>query len=117
MARLLTNLGDNLAQGIQKIKGKYGHGNKKCEQCSVKYKDYECFLEYVNVESVHVVTRITKKKFDEDLKKWFANTYKFSNHDIKKFLLLLRIGVYPYEYMDQREKFNETQLPEKRRFL
>ena len=69
MARLLTNLGDNLAQGIQKIKGKYSHGNKKCEQCSVKYKDYECFLEYANVESVHVVTRITKKKFDEDLKK------------------------------------------------
>ena len=67
-------------------------------------------------KSVHVITRITKKKFDEDLKKWFANTYKFSSHDIKKFILLLRKGVYPYEYMDQREKFNETQLPEKEEF-
>ena len=50
MGSLLTNPGDNLAQGIQKIKGKYGHHNKKYEECSVKYKDYECFLEYGNVE-------------------------------------------------------------------
>ena len=69
MASLLTNLEDNLAQVIQKIKGKHSHGKKKCEECSIKYKDYECFLEYANVESVHVVTRITKKMFDEDLKK------------------------------------------------
>ena len=69
MASLLTNLVDNLAQGIQKINGKYGHGKRKCEECSIKYKDYECFLKYANVESVHVVTRITKKKSDEDLKK------------------------------------------------
>ena len=29
-----------------------------------------------------------KKKNDENLKKRFANTYKFSNHDINKFILL-----------------------------
>ena len=44
------------------------------------------------------------------------NTYKFSNHDINKFILLLRKGVYPYEYMDDWEKFNETSLPEKENF-
>ena len=27
--------------------------------------------------------------------------------------MLLRKGVYPYEFMDDREKFNETSLPEK----
>ena len=27
--------------------------------------------------------------------------------------MLLRKGVYPYEYMDEWEKFNETSLPEK----
>ena len=27
--------------------------------------------------------------------------------------MLLRKGVYPYEYMDKWEKFNETPLPEK----
>ena len=28
----------------------------------------------------------------------------------------MRKGVYPYEYMDDREKFNETSLPEKEDF-
>ena len=44
------------------------------------------------------------------------NTDKFSNHDNKKFILLLRKGVYPYEYMDDWEKFKETSLPEKEDF-
>ena len=29
---------------------------------------------------------------------------------------MLQKGVYPYEYMDKREKFNETSLPEKEDF-
>ena len=29
---------------------------------------------------------------------------------------MLRKGVYPYEYMDHWEKFNETTLPEKEEF-
>ena len=33
-----------------------------------------------------------------------------------KFLLLLREGVYPYKYMDDWKKFNETSLPEKEDF-
>ena len=37
----------------------------------------------------------------------------FSNNDINRFILLLRKVVYPYEYMDEWEKFNETSLPEK----
>ena len=54
-----------------------------------------------------------QQKFDEKLKKQFFNTYKFSNHDNNKFILLLRKGVYPYEYMDNWKKFNETSLFEK----
>ena len=38
--------------------------------------------------------------FDENLKKRFVNTYRFSNHDNNKFILLLQKGVYPYKYMD-----------------
>jgi len=30
--------------------------------------------------------------------------------------LLLKKGIYPYEYMDSFERFNETQLPEKEKF-
>ena len=29
----------------------------------------------------------------------FLNTYKLSDNNIRKFMLLLRKGVYPYEYM------------------
>ena len=43
-------------------------------------------------------------------------THKFCNGDINKFALLLRKGVYPYEYMDSWERFNETSLPNKKRF-
>ena len=49
------------------------------------------------------------------LKEQFFNTYKFSNHNNYKFILLLRKGVYPYEYMDDWEKSNKT-LPEKEDF-
>ena len=47
------------------------------------------------------------KKVDEELKKKFKNSFEFSNIDINKFILLLRKGLYPYEYMDDWEKFNE----------
>ena len=53
------------------------------------------------------------KKLNEELKEKFKNTYNFSNNGINKFLLL-RKDVYPYEYMDDWEKFNETILPKKK---
>ena len=49
------------------------------------------------------------------MKSWFKNTFKFSN-DVNKFILLLRNGLYPYEFMDDWEKFNENSLPEKEEF-
>ena len=57
-----------------------------------------------------------KKDFNKELFKRFANIYEFCNGDINKFILLLRKGVYPYEYMDSRERFNETSLPDKEAF-
>ena len=48
--------------------------------------------------------------------KKFLNTYKFGNNDINKFVWLLRKGVYPYEYLDSWEQFNETTLPNKKAF-
>ena len=41
---------------------------------------------------------------------------KFSNGELDTFVLLLRGGVYPYEYMDSWERFNETSLPPKKDF-
>ena len=58
-----------------------------------------------------------KKDFNKESIKRFANTYEFCNGDINKFILLLKKGGYPYEYMDSLERFNETSLPDKKTFL
>ena len=60
-----------------------------------------------------ILQQNNSNKIDEELKERFKNTFTFSNKDINKFFLLLRKGFYPYEYMDDWEKFNETSLPEK----
>ena len=54
------------------------------------------------------------KNYQGKLKKRFFNTYKLSNNDNNKFILLLKKGVYPYENIDDWEKFNEKSLPEKK---
>ena len=122
MASSLSNLVNNLSEGIHNIKCKYGHDDKKYETCGIKYKYCDCFLEYTNFKDdlteykCLCCNKIYQRKFHEKLKERFFNTYKFSNHDNNKFILLLRKGVYPYEYMDDWEKFNETSLPEKEDF-
>ena len=94
MTTSLSNLADNLAEVIHKI---------KCKDC-------EYFLEYESVKDNLVKCKYLScnkdysNKLDEKLKKRFENTFKFSNNDINKFILLLlylRKGVYPYEYMDE----------------
>ena len=42
--------------------------------------------------------------------------YELCKGDINKFVLLLRKGVYPYEYIDSWERFDETSLPDKDAF-
>ena len=106
MASPLSNLVNNLAERIYKIKCKYEHDDKKCETWGIKYKDCECLLGCTNFKDNLIECKCLcchkncKKMFDENLKKRFFNIYKFSNHDINKFILLLRKIVYPYEKMD-----------------
>ena len=52
----------------------------------------------------------------KDLIKKFPNTYNFCKGDINKFRLLLRKGVYPYDYMDSWKRFEEESLPDKESF-
>ena len=85
MASSLSNLVDNLAKRIHKIKCKDEHNNNRCETYGIKYKDCQFCLEYTNF---YVATQISKKT-DKKLRKRFVNTCKFSNHDINKFILLL----------------------------
>ena len=56
------------------------------------------------------------KDFIKELIKRFANIYELRKGDINKFILLLRKGVYPYEYMDSWKCFDETSLPDKEAF-
>ena len=107
MSSSLSKLVDNLSEGI--------HNNKcaDCESCldyvrSTKNEKliFKCF----NCEQYY------KKKINKDLIKRFASTYEFCDKDLNKFILLLRKGVYPYEYMDIWERFNKTSLPSKEDF-
>ena len=55
------------------------------------------------------------KPINEIIKR-FPNTYKFCNRDINKFVLLLRKGVHPYEYIDSLGRFNQPTLPNEKAF-
>ena len=91
MATSLSKLVDNLTQGIHKIKS----------------KDCDWFFEYKSLKDNLICLFCNKDhstKFDEKLKKKFKNTFKFSNNGINQFVLLLRKGVYLYEYIDDLEK-------------
>ena len=59
---------------------------------------------------------INKKTALIELSEKFPNTYQFCNRDLNKFSLFSRKCVYLYEYMDNLEKFNETELPDKESF-
>ena len=62
------------------------------------------------------LSKINKKILLIEFIKTFPSIYKFCNKDLNKFVLLLRKGVYPYEYMDSWERFNEASLPDKEYF-
>ena len=106
MSTSLSSLVDNLSDGI--------HSNK-CKDCKFS-------LEYMKVEGIHSIFRCFKcyknynKDFNKELINRFSSTYKFCNGDINKFILLLRKGVYPYEYMDSWKTFDVPSLPKKEDF-
>ena len=107
MSSSLSKLVDNLSEGIH---------NNKCVDCksNLDYvritKNEKLLLKCFNCDSYY------KKKFNKDLIKKFKNTYSFCNNDLNKFVLLLRKGVYPYEYADTSERFSEISLPSKEDF-
>ena len=70
----------------------------------IKYKCLPCNKDNLN-------------KLDEKLETRFKNTCKFSNNDIKKFILLLRKSIYLHEYMDKWEKISETTYLIKKNFI
>ena len=69
----------------------------------------------MNYLVIKIIQKKKKKKNGEELKTQFKNTFKFSN-DISKLIFLLRKRLYPYKFMDDWEKFNETSLPKNGKF-
>ena len=106
MATSLSKLVDNLKEDIH---------DDKCVDCKSD-------LSYMKVIDEALIFRCFnckknyEKEINKELIKRFASTYKFCNNDLNKFVMLLRKGVYPYEYMDGWDKFNETSIPRKESF-
>ena len=77
-----------------------------------------CFVGLKNNRLIYKCRECRKerKKTINELKEKFPGIYQFCNDDLNKFVLLLRKGVYPYEYMDSWEKFDENTLPPKKYF-
>ena len=97
MATSLSKLVDNLTDNIH---------NDKC----IKRKSNLCFVRAMKEKLIFKCIDCEKeyeKESNQELIERFANTYKFCNNDINKFIMLLRKGVYPYEYMGDWNKFNE----------
>ena len=67
-------------------------------------------------QSIDKVSEIDRKMWYAALIEKFPNTYQLCNKDLNKFALLLRKGVYPYEYMDSWKRFKEESLPDKESF-
>ena len=106
MSSSLSKLVDNLSEGLH---------NNKClnrESCLdyIRTKNEKLILKCFNCKQNY------EKDFNKELIKRFANTYEFCNGNLNKFILLLRKGVYPYEYMDNWERLDETSLPSKESF-
>ena len=102
----LSTLADDLSEGIH---------NNKCADCKsnldyIKTKNEKLILECYKCKQRY------RKKFNKELIKRFASTYEVCNNDLNKFVLLLRKGVYPYEYADTWERFSEISLASKEDF-
>ena len=106
----LSSLVDNLSEIYKK---EY----KVCEERR-KIKSVCNFIVFKNNKLNYKCKECKKrllKPINELIKK-VSNVYQFCNEDTNKFVFLLRKGIYPYEYMDGWERFNEISLPDKNAF-
>ena len=90
--------------------------NKKIEKSENKFIDnYRTMLASLSY-SVDKTSEINKKLSLIQLSEKFPNTYQLCNKYLNKFAILLRKGVYPYEYIANYERLIEESLTNKEYF-
>ena len=98
----------------------------------INTKERKAFMERKNIKSECDFNRFKNNRLNYRCKecgkrcsklineaiKNLSSLHQFYQDDLNKFVLvlLLRKGVYPYEYMDSWERFDETLLPDKKAF-
>ena len=84
MASSLSNLINNISEGIHRTTCKFEHDDKKCETCRIKYKYWKCFFEKTNFKDDLIEYRCLcysknyQYKFAEKLKQRFITTATIS---------------------------------------
>ena len=107
MSSSLSCLVDNLSEALH------------CDECIY----CEAFPDYMITKDDQLIAKCFecnyknyKKNFNKDLIKRFSSTDELCDRYINQFILLLRKGVYPCEYMDSWGRFDEELLPDKGAF-
>ena len=94
-----------------------------CDSSGIHYGKCTGNMKLINISGDYIAsfwcercrTKKTKDLGEEALKKNFKHASRFWECD-EKFHLMIRKGVYPYEYMYSWKKFEETSLPPKDAF-
>ena len=110
MRGLLDSHVNNLSEIDKETCIKCQERNNTIQKCEfVKLKENRLMYRWTNCNDLSF-------KPVEPLIQKFSNTYRLCDKDNNKFILLLRKSVYPYEYIDNETKFEQTVLPSKNKF-
>ena len=97
----MSNKSSDLADNLFEIY------KKECKGCEERRK-IKSVCDFIGLENnkLNYECKECKKRWlmpINGLARKFPNIHKFCNGDINKFVLMLRKGVYSYEYMDPRK--------------
>ena len=110
MQSKLSDLVDNLSE----------INDKACKTC-IERKNVKSECQFIRDKNdrLHYKCKECGKRCTKSINgliEKFPRMYQFCNGNLNKFVLLLKKDIYPYEYVDSWERFNETSLPDKKFF-